>query len=528
MTASHYTLLPESSYIRSHSICIDTRNRQVLVDDQPINLTGLSYRLLEVFLLNPGQILSAQTLAKLVWRKDYVSDETIAQRVSLLRKAVGSSIADCIESVRAEGYVWHPNVTIEAVVDKPAANHINKPRLFWGMIVVCLVGAIWLMFYLVNKSQQEVGATEAENNQNLSASPLFARAQQLINQHTFAANALAINILQQYLDKNPQNQDAQILLAQSLIEKVAKFDGQQNTLNEAKAIIDTLTLSPQMHEALPWLEGYFYDVAGQINKAITHYEKALSHDYGDKNKIASALAYLYVQKGKLYEALNLNLTAFNRESPYKFLQVAELLYLAGMEPEAQQWLNLAYTMAPNDNFTAVTYAKSLIANKNYTDAQQVINKLHQVEPATEDSLVVLAVIHIHADNNDLALKVLDQAITLSSTSMKSAVIKYWLEHQMKGQTELLKPEIEVSAESWPNLYVYKSMVQISDGDLPQALSTLKMAVDQGYLDHKYLKNLPPFNVLTDHKVFQEILNEMEQLAQKEANKIKLLQLPKVD
>jgi two-component system, OmpR family, phosphate regulon response regulator PhoB len=74
--------------------------------DKIVKLAAIDYRLLELFLQNPGQVLGRKEIIDNVWGEDYpVDDRTINVHVGRLRKALlSTSRRDPIKTVRGAGY----------------------------------------------------------------------------------------------------------------------------------------------------------------------------------------------------------------------------------------------------------------------------------------------------------------------------------------------------------------------------------------------------------------------------------------
>jgi two-component system phosphate regulon response regulator PhoB len=83
---------------------VDTRNRQVWVDDRLISLTTLEYRLLLKFFERRGQLLSRDTLLREVWdRSDDAASRTVDTHLTRLRQKLGP-VGNYIETLRGAGY----------------------------------------------------------------------------------------------------------------------------------------------------------------------------------------------------------------------------------------------------------------------------------------------------------------------------------------------------------------------------------------------------------------------------------------
>ena len=93
---------------------LDVGEQRLLRDGVPVPLPPKEFETLRVLVERPGQLVSKQTLLDLVWAGTFVGDDTIAQRISLIRKALGDDPAGSkyIETVPKRGYRFVGRVQI--------------------------------------------------------------------------------------------------------------------------------------------------------------------------------------------------------------------------------------------------------------------------------------------------------------------------------------------------------------------------------------------------------------------------------
>jgi DNA-binding response OmpR family regulator len=92
----------EATVLEAGSVRLDVRTRRATVNGQDIDLTAREYRLLEVFLRHPDQVLSREQLLSHAWGYSVEPGTNVVNvYVSALRKKLGD---DAIESVRGVGY----------------------------------------------------------------------------------------------------------------------------------------------------------------------------------------------------------------------------------------------------------------------------------------------------------------------------------------------------------------------------------------------------------------------------------------
>lgn len=88
--------------IRIGDLRLDVERHTVTRGSNAIDMSGLSFRLLQVLADHWPETVSRRELAKRVWGDIVVSDETLRQRIRLLRRSLGES--EYIAAVKGIGY----------------------------------------------------------------------------------------------------------------------------------------------------------------------------------------------------------------------------------------------------------------------------------------------------------------------------------------------------------------------------------------------------------------------------------------
>jgi TolB-like protein/DNA-binding winged helix-turn-helix (wHTH) protein/Tfp pilus assembly protein PilF len=95
-----------ATLLRVDDLVVDLDRQSVMRGAEPVELTDRSFRLFRALVRNaPGPVSKDRLIAE-VWDDAVVSDETLAQRVRLLRQALGDDSQDprYVASVRGRGY----------------------------------------------------------------------------------------------------------------------------------------------------------------------------------------------------------------------------------------------------------------------------------------------------------------------------------------------------------------------------------------------------------------------------------------
>jgi two-component system phosphate regulon response regulator PhoB len=90
--------------VRIHEMVIHPGHHEVLVEDQPLDLTVTEFRLLYLLAGRPGWVFSRAQIVKMVHGDDYpASDRSVDVQVVSLRKKLGP-YGKYVETVRGIGY----------------------------------------------------------------------------------------------------------------------------------------------------------------------------------------------------------------------------------------------------------------------------------------------------------------------------------------------------------------------------------------------------------------------------------------
>lgn len=93
--------------LRFDGLTVDVARREVLVDDEPIELTTLEFDLLYALASAPGRVMTREYLMERVWGWDFIGvDRVVDVHISNLRKALRDDPARqrYIATVRGVGY----------------------------------------------------------------------------------------------------------------------------------------------------------------------------------------------------------------------------------------------------------------------------------------------------------------------------------------------------------------------------------------------------------------------------------------
>jgi len=115
-----YTLLNNQAIVATQTIrlkgmTIDTGNRFITVNEQPVELTGKEFDLLVFLATHKGKIFTKKQLYSQVWKEDYnFDDSNIMSFISKLRKKIESTPSQpiYIQTIRGVGYRFNGETSL--------------------------------------------------------------------------------------------------------------------------------------------------------------------------------------------------------------------------------------------------------------------------------------------------------------------------------------------------------------------------------------------------------------------------------
>ena len=93
---------------------LDVADGRLLREGQAVSLAPKEFETLRLLVERHGRLVTKQDLLDRVWAGTFVGDDTIAQRISVLRKALGDTgaTAKYIETVQKRGYRFVAEVRV--------------------------------------------------------------------------------------------------------------------------------------------------------------------------------------------------------------------------------------------------------------------------------------------------------------------------------------------------------------------------------------------------------------------------------
>jgi DNA-binding response OmpR family regulator len=95
---------PEGTILQAGPVRVDRERRLVTMNGTAVELTPKEYELLLLFVSHPGRVLSRRFILDRVWGHEFYDENNVEVYVRYLRRKLGDSEHQLIETVRGVGY----------------------------------------------------------------------------------------------------------------------------------------------------------------------------------------------------------------------------------------------------------------------------------------------------------------------------------------------------------------------------------------------------------------------------------------
>lgn len=457
----------------------------------PLPLPRLSFDLLVALARRAPDVVRSEELIATVWAGVAVSDETLTQRVALLRRALGDEAKNprYLRAVRGRGYQLVP----EAVTPPLGKPPVGPAKPAWRLAAILSVLAVLLvLFVFFFRAQSPPPVT----TRSPSVPELLQRAGSYLGQHQAPNNELAIELYQRALRMEPANARAMAGLSLALGQRATKFNQHGDAGDQALALArKALALDPRLGQAHHAL-GLALDSKGRVTQALAAYRRAAELDPWPANALASAAHLLRVQ-GHLAEALELNVRVAKAggEAPiYLEVQMGETLALLGYGPAAAVWFERALELRPDNVFAAVAYARMRLSEGRLREAEEIAEQAIRHGVRRPELAEIRGTAALLQGDKPRAKALYDEALAIAPGFPRARTRllllagaaaelqrRQWLEELRRGRAE---------GDEWPDAVFDEALLETGAGHLDAALQALDVAIGQGYRDDAWLLREP--------------------------------------
>lgn len=493
---------------------IDLQRQIVSREGQPLPVQGLSLQLF-LYLLSQGtRVLDFDELMGKVWAPAVVNEETVTQRVKLLRQALGDDGRQprYLRSVRGRGYQLcaQPVTLVPAVPGTPArqAPSWRRPGLL-AVLVAVLLGSWWGWQSSHSGSQQQV-----------TAHPLLVRARYYAGIGQRDDNQRAIELYQQLLDlpdaesSDADRRSARLGLSHAYSARVCLHNDGQDWAHRGQALAEAVLTENPDHSGAHAARAYALDCQGRIDSAIAAYERAFALAPDQRDDSRASMAHLLAVRGRLVEALKLNLDLQQRGSQQRFLslQIARLLELLGFSAAAEQRYQSQFRLFPDNPFINAAYPRFLFNQGRHTEAAQrlaeaLARPLHPDLHVLAGELALLRGERVAAHTAFSAAAALKPGSSWPQTLALVYAQPAVSEHTLDARVKLLAAQLS-GGDFWPEEYLEIAVLQLARADQPAAIEALQQAVAAGYSDRAYLQTSALFTAMHGDPGFVALLEQI--------------------
>jgi DNA-binding winged helix-turn-helix (wHTH) protein/tetratricopeptide (TPR) repeat protein len=489
--------VPVATRYRLIDLTIDLARQRVERGDVLLEVSGLSFRLLACMVERGDRVVGFDELMAAVWAPAVVNEETVTQRVRLLRQSLGDDARQprYIRTVRSRGYqLGEPPV--------PLADRPPRRRTIWpavaavGVLAATAVGVGFL-------AREQKPVTSAQHD-------ILQRAEWYRAMGQRDNNERALALYDRALREAPDDVDALSGASRTRAARSCLYNAGPAEAREALRLA-TRAVSLRPDSATAWsASGYAHDCLGDIGGAITGYERAVRLDPKDDASRSSA-AYLYQEQGRLADALHANMDMHGDPAKVRFreVQVAREYELLGFAAAAEARYRHVFELSPDNVFANVGWPAFLFAQQRFDEAAVALAEARRrgtdrAELAQLDGeLALRRGDHVSAARAFAEAKVLRPSATLPTTLAalhgEAPVDGAWLRDRIAA-TRAALPE-----DPWPGSRLEFALLLDAAHDRRGAVAALSEAVDKGWRDAGYLRASPLFASMAGDAGFEAVL-----------------------
>jgi len=527
-------------------LILDIQMGTLFRSDEKVALPKLSYDLLVALVESSPALLSQQELMEKVWPDRVIGDETLKQRIKLLRKSLNDSASSpkYIEAIRGRGYRLIPQVKRECIIKKApsvivdlSANDrfpdlayvkltglwrkLYKMGLAFFVISTCLI-SLYAYLYSVGSGNlstyQEVVLNETVQKietQKL-AFDYYLKGKGYYKRYRKIDNVIAIGFFNKAIELDPQLSLAYAGLSQAYSQQLFQFNGSNE--DKIKAIdyaYQAITYDNQSVESYKAL-GIAYYVSGWLSKSIDAHLKALVLSPSNTETVSN-LGFIYSEQGQLKKAITWHEKALslNSEHVVSMVHAGQTLVGLGHYELGEKWFKKAIEQQPDYLLATFHLGQLKIELQQFDKAKDIYLKalkLYQNHPLLMQGL---ADSYFYSGQTKLARETYNKILKNTDDKATQYVIIMALlsnENASKLQINQLVLQLKgvLNQGSDKALHSYKlALIFAYLKQRDQAVRYLVQAVEQGFVNIMKIEIHPLLSYLKDLKSYQKLIENMK-------------------
>ncbi|NID16470.1 winged helix-turn-helix domain-containing protein [Luteibacter yeojuensis] len=478
-------------------LTIDLARQRVERGGMPLDVTGLSFRLLACLVERGDRVVGFDELMAEVWAPAVVNEETVTQRVRLLRQSLGDDARQprYVRTVRSRGYqLGAPPV--------PVGGEVPRRRTLWP--AVAAVGVFAATAVGVGFLAREQKPPMTAQREILERAGWYAAMGQREN------NERALALYDRALREAPDDVAALSGASRTRAARSCLYNAGPDEARDALGLA-TRAVSVRADSAAAWAAlGYAHDCLGDIPGAIAGYERAVRLDPTDDASRASA-AYLYQEQGRLADALHANMDMRGDPGRVRFreVQVAREYELLGFTGAAEARYRHVFDLSPDNVFANIGWPAFLFAQKRFGEAGVALAEARGRGTARSELAQLQGELALHRGDRGAAATAFAEAralrpsatmpATLATLYGDAPVAPAWLRDRIASTRAALQ------GDPWPGSRLELAVLLEAAHDRRGAVAALSEAVDKGWRDAGYLRASPLFVPLAGDPGFEAVI-----------------------
>lgn len=477
-----------------------------------LDVTGLSFRLLACLVEHGEHVVTFDQLMESVWAPALVNEETVTQRVRLLRQALGDDARAprYIRTVRSRGY---------QLGEPPIPDLIEPPRrrlAVWPALtaVVVLGAAAFGASFL---AREEKPAPSAEQ-QILDRAQWYARMGQRDN------NERALALYDRALHEAPDDADALSGASRTRAARTCLYNGSIDDASDALRLARrAVAVGPDNAGAWSAL-GYARDCMGDVGGAIAAYESAVRLN-PDDDATRSSAAYLYQEQGRVADALHANLDMRGDPSRvrYREVQLAREYDLLGFTAQAGQRFRQVFELSPDNVFGNIGWPAYLFAHGRFDEARGAVAEARHRDTARPELAILDGELALRRGDKAAAANAFAEAHALRpEASLPETLALLYGETPLSAealQQRIIATRKALASDPWPASRFELSWLLQAAGDRRNAIAALDDAVAMGWRDAGYLRASPLFAPIAADPAFQDVIESIDRRTHAERDRV---------
>jgi len=479
-----------TNLFRLDDLRIDLDLRGVKRGDEVVRLPDLSFDVFALLIRNAPSPVGSQMLIRDVWQTEHVSDETIAQRITLLRKALGDDPKKprYIRTVRGRGYAIAGRVEEENASFEPATRPITTKRRIGSFALLTMVMIAIGVAVIFNFDSAEENLS-IENSDSSNVGLLVQRAREQMKVQQAKETDRAINMFREAINLEPENQSARIGLSFALSTRATKFHSKADDVTDAEELARQIIRENDEIGSAWHALGYALDAQGRIDEALASYQRAYDIDPSDSSALSSA-AYLQSVRGKFYEALLLEARGIESENPSRYIevQIGKILEVID-HPASARWKERAALLNPGETVVFAESVETLMRQNKPVEARRLIASSADDHGSSPRLSRLSGRVLLMLGEKDGARNAFEKAGREADFDLAALALLNGKDGQQEDLISRSK-EAMLQGDSWPELRVRLAELYAVSGDEDMALTYLSQAVDLGWRDTGVITSSP--------------------------------------